>query len=153
MLCPYAARPLYVCTLSFFTIKVLPRLFQVWRLHKSFPFSLLHHITLISPRKLRVSSRDQSPDNRRTASPRLIFSPPAPFPPRPTVSSHFYCQRSDVSEHSSRYPKAPFQSRLFDCFFPRPGTAVGCSVDRSCGLVNQFIFFFYESFSEDFCLN
>lgn len=67
---PYARRPPRVCTLSFFTIKVLTRLFQVCRLHKSFPFSLLHPIALISLRKRRVCLQGINPQT--TAAPLLL---------------------------------------------------------------------------------
>lgn len=77
---PYTRHSLRVCTLSFFTIKVLTHLFQVWRLHKSFPFSLLHPIALISLRKRRVCLQGINPQT--TAAPLLLvlsFLPPLLF--------------------------------------------------------------------------
>lgn len=159
---PYARHSRRVCTLSFFTIKVLTRLFQVRRLHKSFPFSPLHPIGLISLRKRRVCLQGINPQT--TVAPLLLvlsFLPPLLFllvqlsHPTFIVSDQM---SASIQAASQRLRSTAGSLILF--FFPssiflRPRH----SARSLCGTLlwssQPFIYllFIFKSYSDDFCLD
>lgn len=152
---PYTRHSLRVCTLSFFTIKVLTHLFQVWRLHKSFPFSLLHPIALISLRKRRVCLQGINPQT--TAAPLLLvlsFLPPLLFllvqlsHPTFIVSD----QMSASIQAATQRLRSTAGSLIFfsSSFFSQ--AAAQCSV-ALWNIVVVKSAFFSKSYSDDFCLN
>lgn len=147
---PYARRPPpRVCTLSFFTIKVLTRLFQVWRLHKSFPFSPLHPIALISLRKRRVCLQGINPQT--TAAPLLLVLSFLPLLLFLLVQlSHPTFIVSDQMSASIQVATQRLRSEAGSLIFfsAGRGAALGCSVDCCCG---QVIYLFL-SCSEEFYL-
>lgn len=151
---PYTRHSLRVCTLSFFTIKVLTHLFQVWCLHKSFPFSLLHPIALISLRKRRVCLQGINPQT--TAAPLLLvlsFLPPLLFllvqlsHPTFIVSDQM---SASIQAATQRLRSTAGSLIFFASFFSQ--AAAQCSV-ALWNIVVVKSAFFSKSYSRDFCLN
>lgn len=151
---PWHSPPPRVCTLSFFTIKVLTRLFQVWRLHKSFPFSLHHPIALISPRKRRVCLQGINPQT--TTAPLLLVLSFLPLLLFLLVQlSHPTFIVSDQMSASIQVATQRLRSKASSLiFFPRPRH----SARLLCGSLlwsSQFffVFFFWKLFWRILFLN
>lgn len=87
-----------ICSLFFFTIKVLNYLFHVECLHKSFSFSLVSHCYFHTLRSSWVCLWGLNPQTDHIAAFLLPVLPP------PSASSDFYCQRLYVSMHPAFTP-------------------------------------------------
>lgn len=98
-----------ICAPSLFTIKVLTRLFQVERLHKSFSFSLLPLFILWGEAECVLEGSIPWQPHRCFSSSHLR---PLSFLSSPSVSSDIYFHGLDVCMHPS---KTSFCWQLCDC--------------------------------------